>query len=43
MDEQSNILTFLTSAEDEDVSKNEIPIIFVSDQNPGTAGICAAF
>ena len=42
MDEQSNILTFLTAV-DEDVSKNEIPIIFVSDQNPGTAGICAAF
>ena len=43
MDEQSNILTFVTSAEDEDVSKNEIPMILVSDQNPDTAGTCAVF
>ena len=40
--EQSNILTFLTAV-DVDVSKNEIPMILVSDQNPDTAGTCAVF
>ena len=42
MDEQSNILTFLTAV-DEYVSKNEIPMNLVSDQNPDTAGTCAVF
>ena len=43
MDEQSNILTFLTAVDEDDVSKNEIPMILVSDQNPDTAGTCAVF
>ena len=38
-----NSLIFWHSAVDEDVSKNEIPIILVSDQNPDTAGTCAVF